>query len=341
MRTVVVTVACANYLAPARALAASAKEHLRDHLFILCLVEREVERFSRFTSEFDRIVSPANLGVDDLSRLLFGLDVIEASTAIKPALLRHAFETIPDAQEVIFLDPDMLVFRDFEEVWHGLVEKPVLLTPHVVDNEPTYQGTRDNLLRALKYGIFNLGFLAMRRNQATHDLLAWWTEKLNWFCFREPQSGVFVDQLWMNLAPCLFDVGILKSRAFNVANWNVEGRQLHRSADGSYQVGHEALALYHFSGIFENKDLRFLKPVLRSGHPYYDLRAEYLALIDDYDHRELKEHPWSYSTFHSGEVIEHRSRLAYRRMPHGFRRHDVDPYSLDNAFFDAGHEDSL
>jgi len=331
---VIVTVACANYLAAAMALSRSVKRHLPAHVFVLCLVEREMPIEAIAYPHFDVRVLAKDLAISDFERSIFRYDVVEACTWIKPALLRWIFNSFPQTENLVYLDPDMLAFRDFDEVWQALGEKNAVLTPHVLDDEPSYLGTKTNLLRALRFGTFNLGFLAISRSKAADELLAWWDNKLQWFCFDEPAVGLFVDQKWMDLAPCLFDVGILKSRAYNVANWNVLRRNLHLASDGSLLIGQTPLALYHFSSFFSGKDLWFLRkagPEL--DHAVYRLRALYAAILADLGHEDFKLRPWSYAKFASGETIERKSRVAYRRTPHALARSDIHPFALTNSAF--------
>ena len=329
----IITAGCSNYLAAISALARSAKEHVGPHVFITCFIENELHPAVDDIEHIDRSVLARDLPIASFDSLAFGLDLLEASTAIKPAFIQWTFDQYPDVDKVVFLDPDMLVSRDLTEVWEELDRSDILLTPHLLDDEDTFTGTQTNMLRVLRHGTFNLGFIAIRRSDEAARLVDWWARKLRWFCHDDPPSGLFVDQKWMDLAPSLFEVSLLKNRSYNVANWNVARRQL-SFEDGGFSTKDGRLALYHFSGFFSGKDLSFLSRQLPCpDHPVFELRRRYAKLIADAGHETFSRVPWTYSTFVSGEVIDRASRIAHRRTPQGSGGEGQNPFSKSNTYF--------
>jgi hypothetical protein len=103
----------------------------------------------------------------------------------------------------------------------------------------------------LQTGIYNLGFLATARSarsETTFSFLKWWQTRLREHCYYQPGSGIFVDQLWVTLAPLYFP-GILveKNPGCNMCYWNHFERRL-TICDGHYIVnGEHELLFYHFS----------------------------------------------------------------------------------------------
>ena len=70
---------------------------------------------------------------------------------------------------------------------------------------------------------------------------------------------MFTDQRWVDFVPSFFDHHILKDPGYNVAYWNLHGREVFSDGD-RYLVDGEPLRFFHFSGF----DAR--KPWLLSKH---------------------------------------------------------------------------
>jgi len=152
---------------------------------------------------------------------------------------------MPDVNSIIYFDPDIMVFSKFVEMDDNLTKYNVILTPHFTTP------IEDDLLPTEKHvfntGVFNLGFVAMRRSAETARLLQWWMKKLRYECILDLTRGYFVDQLWMNLAPAYFDkVLIEKAPGYNTAHWNLHERTISYK-DEKYFVNDQPLVFYHFS----------------------------------------------------------------------------------------------
>ena len=133
---IIATIACNNYLPKAMFLAQTARAHHPDATIILGLVEKSIHDHALGCGLFDRVVLAADLYEDDFEPFVFTHDVIEASTAIKPRLLRWAFSEYPDERLVVYLDPDIWVFDRLNELFdEGLFD--IAVTPHQLRDEPT------------------------------------------------------------------------------------------------------------------------------------------------------------------------------------------------------------
>ena len=134
-------------------------------------------------------------------------------------MLRRLLRT--GAKVVIYLDPDIAVFHSLDSVVDKLSDASILLTPHQVKPNILEGSIRDNELTSLKYGVFNLGFLAVRNDETGGSFADWWARRLHFACYDEPQNGLFTDQKWCDLVPGLFDrVLIERDPGCNVASWN-------------------------------------------------------------------------------------------------------------------------
>ena len=66
-------------------------------------------------------------------------------------------------------------------------------------------------------------------------------------CVVAPESGLFVDQRWVDFVPTLFEHHIVRDPGCNVATWNLATRRVEWS-NGRYLVNGLPLRFFHFSG---------------------------------------------------------------------------------------------
>ena len=108
---------------------------------------------------------------------------------------------------------------------------------------------------SLRHGMYNLGFLGLKRSQESFRLIAWWKERLKEHCRIDKCWGIFVDQKWMDLAPLFFEnIKLVKHPGWNMAWWNFSERKLMDSENG-YLVNSDEfpLVFFHFSGFRPEK----------------------------------------------------------------------------------------
>src|SRR5260370_15792586 len=117
-----------------------------------------------------------------------------------------------------------------EKLPESLPSACIVLTPRLLRPLPQ-DGLTPNEQDILSAGAYNLGFLAVRNSKATEEFLGWWEERV-----REgrpiDRAGLMTDQPWIDLAPGIFPVAILKDETYNVAYWNIHSRHLDRSGQG-------------------------------------------------------------------------------------------------------------
>ena len=284
---VVFTLCSANYLAHAKTLGDSLVEHNHNCQFVIGLVDRLPPPLQSSYWEPYELVPVEELDIPDFDTMADDYNVVELNTAVKPFYIEHLYRRDPAVESVIYLDPDILVFASLEKLFSNLKRHGVILTPHLC----SFDNSDINLhaeIQILLVGIYNLGFIATSRKDTTFHFLNWWQKRIRHCCHYRPGSGVFVDQLWVNLAPIYFsDVYIEKDPGYNVCYWNHFERRVSRE-NGRYLVNREHdLVFFHFSAynperpevIASRGDLRVLSFAERP-----DLRGIY----DDYRNRLFK-----------------------------------------------------
>lgn len=255
------------------------------------------------------VIAAADLGAPVRDMSLY-YEALELNTAVKPFAFR-ALLAQPGVKRVIYLDPDIQVFKPLTPVWDALRAAPLALTPHTL-RPLTTPGNPTNADLAAS-GRFNLGFLAARPHATVAGLIDWWAERCRFDCRVAPAEGIFTDQKWMDQAPALVpDAAILDHPGLNLAYWNLEGRELSRGPDG-WRVDGLPLIFFHFSGFEPERPLNLSKHqnrlCVRAGSPMAGLLADYAMALRANGHAEAKAKGYGFERFTSGRRV----RPAHRR----------------------------
>ena len=264
-----------------------------------------------FADKAVRVIEAGDF-VPDFANLCAYYDALELNTAVKP----HAFRALlaqAGVSSVVYLDPDIFVYRPLTEVREGLARAPLVLTPHLT--RPLRGDANPNDHVILTSGAYNLGFMAVRNEPQIEALLDWWAEKLRFDCRVDFAAGLFTDQKWMDLAPGLVsDLALLRTPTLNLAYWNLEGRELSKGADG-WRVDGERLGFFHFSGFDPTRPDLLSKHqdriTVAPGSPLADLLQAYAAAMLRNGHAQAKDTPYGHRAFPSGRLVTPQER---RRM---------------------------
>lgn len=299
---------CSNYLPKAMALAESVKQHCTNAKFVLCLVEREIPEAAASFAHFDEVILAKNAGWDNFDQFMFRHAIVEASTAVKAQFMLNLLERFPEESKFVYLDPDVLVYSDLTELELLLDDQSIVLCPHLLR-----PGNIDMEISSLAHGCYNLGFLGIGRSQNSHAFLTWWAERLFQFCYDDISRGIFTDQRWIDLAPCFFDVSVLKHHGYDFATWSLLNSDLHRHGD-AYQVNGDPLRFIHFSGLDSGTIDRAIGWWLNDGNrdTFVKLYGEYKQLIVKHGQETLGKSPWTYANYSDGRKISNGTRVAYR-----------------------------
>jgi hypothetical protein len=333
------TIATNSHLPKALIMAESIKEHMPLAKVVLCLVERKIHDSLKNCTVFDELVLAKDMGIKDFDRYVFKYDALQASCSLKPVLMEYLFASYKRNDLFVYLDADMRLFSPLDEIAEKLEKHSILFTPHsiyplihpVSSSINKFQSVRWKELGILKTGLFNAGFLALKRSANSKAFLHWWKKRLARYCYKDIKEGLFDDQRWLDLAPCYFDVYLLKHPGYNVAFWNLYERAMTKLPDGNFRVNDRSLRFFHFSSIES-----FLKEVIRSmpkssgRDNLKSMYKEYVLALNKHQWDEYRRIQWSYACFSSKKLIKERSRLKYRKQP---ELYPSNPFSLTNSKF--------
>src|ERR1035437_4081302 len=119
----------------------------------------------------------------------FKYNLTEFCTSIKPFCFTYLIKHF-GFEKVIYLDPDILVYNSFDQIFKDLSQYSIILTPHILNIQPIYSGDlAENSF--LNTGVFNLGFLAIRKNETVLNMLQWWANRLIEHCYIEMLDAYF------------------------------------------------------------------------------------------------------------------------------------------------------
>lgn len=328
MRNAAVTICSTNYLAKALVLQQTYQEHHPNDDFFLVLVDRK-DPALRLDVPRGQVVWIEDLGLPDFRRHAFAYDIIELNTSVKPSVLSWLLERYESA---IYLDPDICVYAPLDPVFEALAsDASVVVTPHTTT--PILDGAKPDDLELLRFGGLNLGFIGARRCPTTSAFLRWWSDRCLAYGFYEPQSGLAVDQKWMDLAPVYFEgVRILRDPGLNVAFWNLHERTIGRR-DGRWTVNESwPVRFVHFSS-FETRTPRLIAHKQSRFPPgsrpdFEPLAQEYARLLGACAAPELESRPYGFDFFEDGARVTPALRRFYAALgPERFP--EPNPFARD------------
>ncbi|MDF2190580.1 hypothetical protein [Paraflavitalea sp. CAU 1676] len=271
------TICSNNYLAYASVLGSSLRIAEPGASFYLFLCDEKAPNID-YTTIADQVIPLAAIE-PRLHELAGKYNIIELNTCVKPHVFQYLL-TEKNFDQVIYLDPDIYVYNNLSPSLQVAFENAsILLTPHIYTAIPL-DGKQPQESVFLNFGIYNLGFIAVKKNEEVNRFLAWWKERTYQQGFIDVYNGIFVDQLPINLVPILFKgVHILQDHGLNMAPWNLHERILSQQGK-QYLVNEQTtLKFYHFSSF---KPGRIELPTARYNRYNLSDRPDLLALYQAY-----------------------------------------------------------
>lgn len=303
-----------NYLPKARILAKSLKKYCSNVKFTLVFSDVLPVDFHASEEPFDEIITIQELGlpVKNLDFWIYEHTVVELCTAVKGQALVKFLEE--GSEKVVYLDPDIAVFNDLQELEGLLDQYDVILTPHVTIPEEKRMDIENNEICALKHGAYNFGFYAVANRPNGLAFARWWRDRLVDFCIDDIPNGIFTDQKWGDLVPCLFDgVYITRDPGYNVSTWNISHRIVGKNPTGQYTVNDTLLKFYHFSG-FDSGDQKSMLDIYANGNKYlYELREWYIQRLREEEQDKYGSSLSKYNFYDNGESIAKEQRKLLRQ----------------------------
>ena len=283
--TLAFTLCSINYLAQAQTLGQSLQKTNPDVEFVIGLVDR----LDKVNLDLDKIPPFQLLEIDKinmncLEEMCQIYDITELNTAVKPFYFDYFLKNRPEVRNIIYFDPDIIVFDSLQPLKNKLREFSIVLTPHITSPINDKFDTRE--IDHLNTGLYNLGFAAISRSEASSSMINWWMDRLKKDCKIDLCNGLFVDQHWMIFVPIFFrgHVFIDKYFGYNVAYWNLHERKISQK-NGKFFINEVPLIFFHFSGYGINNPEEVSKYQNRSN---FENRPDIIPLFKYYA-KQLQE----------------------------------------------------
>jgi len=308
-----VTIVAKNYIAYARTLCNSFLSHHPNGVFSVLVID-DIEGYIDPAKENFKILSLSSLHIPDLRDFCFKYNIIELATAVKPYVLKYLLDT-HQINKILYLDPDIMVMNSLDNLYRTLDTSDIILTPHLDKDYPD-DGHWPADHHIMLSGIFNLGFIGIRRNENTDRFLQWWQHKLYDKCTTDFTTGYFVDQKFVEYAFVLFpNISVINDTGYNVAYWNLHSRAI-TYRDNQWMCNDGKLYFYHFS------DFKPERPQSISGrqtrHRLADmpdlgkLFSSYGDLLKANGYYQSKNWPYTYNKFTTTKEFQYVIMRSFR-----------------------------
>jgi len=332
---------CAE-LAPALTLARDLKRRHPEWRRVGVLVDHAADGLDEsWRDAFDRVLEAGALYGEGWRHFVFKHDAAEAAAAVKGrALLALLGE---GAEKAFYFAPEIAVFDALDELEGRLDAASILLTPHQGEPNEAAQAIADNEALAMRYGVYNLSFLGVRRDPAGLALARWWATRLDRASY--DAGGAYNDQKHFDLAPALFGgVEVLRDPGCHVASWNLSRREIEIARDGRILVnGRFPLKFYNFANPYGDAAILTERYAGRR-LAVYELAAFRRRALAACGAPAPGREGWAYGRFDDGAPIADMARRLYRRDPEFGARYP-DPFAAGPntylAYLQANRPDLL
>ena len=314
----VFTIVAKNYLSFALTLGDSLKLQDNSLDFYIFIVDDLKGVPVGYSTKYTTIVIDEDI-VANHFEMAFKYNVTEYSTAVKPFVFTYLFNTYK-YDKIIYSDPDIYFYQSPNSIYCLLDNNFCILTPHIIDiaTAHTSEATDVGLLFA---GIFNLGFIALKKSCDAVILLNWWQQRLRNFCYADRMESLHTDQKWIDFVPSLFREGvhISDNKGYNIAYWNIHERELFENNNELKVLSTNDLSVtfLHFSGnnplnILVNKQCKNLD--INQYPTWKKYIVKYGEMVKNNGFEMLIELPYTYNMFNNGDTISILHRRIFRKL---------------------------
>lgn len=327
------------YLAQASIWAKSVRRAYKEKVAIVgLLIESKVGCDLTYFNDFDEIVFAEELGIPNFIPWIFGLNIVEAATAIKPFCLMRLLNDYPI---VTYMDPDTFLYSQLDEITDARKSWSILLTPHQTIAQSEDWVIQSTELASLKFGVYNLGFIAVRSSNEGKSIAKWWADRCYHYCVEDIQNGLFTDQKIFDLAPALFpNVEVLRHPGYNVATWNIYERKLNFDTKLGPLVNCESLRFCHFTKA-THAGAAAMDKMLHRESLFEELFYSYIAALRGKNLELLSlDKKWSYGFYQDNSTIAANTRRSFRALDNA-RFSNINPFKSEqqtNAFIEENNQ---
>lgn len=190
---------------------------------------------------------------------------VEYFWTLTPTIILRILQTLSPGEVLTYLDADLFFFSSPQPIFDEFCESAVLIHEH---RFPA------SLKRHEVHGKYNVGLMSFRATAEGFDVLNWWRQRCNEWCYDRVEDGKYGDQRYLDDWPDRFSkIHVLQQISAGVAPWNNIQYAITNDISGTPPlVNGKALIFYHFHA------LEFYCPtlVIVSKHAVYPLSESVL-----------------------------------------------------------------
>ena len=317
------TIITKSHISYARALADTlTRFNLQSELYVL-LADKLDGHIDPAKEPFNLIKLEELTDQEDINRMCFYYTPSELCFCLRAWLHEFMFHKT-DFKKWIYLDSDIIVYHSLKKITDLLDDISIMISPHLISIDPP-QAINVKAIRKLESyllrngGIYNGGFLALRKTEESKVFIEWFKNHLKMYGFddRPMQSG---DQLWLTCVPLYFkEVSVLRDPGANLAYWNLYERTIERDGSGAIKVNDQPLLFFHFAGFDMNAPKNLTKYEIPKGlkiipDSIEELAKNYHRLLIENGYKETKNYPYAFGKFKNGKPITPFMRRAYFKI---------------------------
>jgi hypothetical protein len=260
---------------------------------------------------------------EDIDRMCFYYTPSELCFCLRAWLHEFMFNKT-DLKKWIYFDSDIIVYHSLKKISDRLDDISIMISPHLISINPPQKIDVKAVRKLESYllrngGIYNGGFLALRKTEESKVFIEWFKNHLKMYGFddRPMQSG---DQFWLTCVPLYFkEVSVLRDPGANLAYWNLYERTIKRDSSGKILVNDQPLLFFHFAGFDINAPKKLTKYGIPKGlniipDAIKELAKEYHRLLIENGYEETKNFPYAFGKFKNDQPITPLMRRVYFKM---------------------------
>ena len=314
------TIVTKSHLSYARVLAKTLAEHNSQSKLYVLLADRIDGYIDPEKEPFELITIEELNDQEDIQRMCFYYTPSELCFCLRAWLHEYMFQNSTFSKWIYF-DSDITVNNSLNRISEQLDNTSIILSPHLISIDPPPSINVKAIRRLESYllrngGIYNGGFLALRRTEESESFIRWFKDRLRLYGFdnRPMQSG---DQFWLTCVPLYFkEVSVLRDPGGNLAYWNLFERKIEQDSSGKILVNGESLLFFHFAGFDINTPHELTKYTLSQELKTVpsiigELAKNYQHLLIDNGYKDLKNYPYAFAKFKNGQTITPMMRRFY------------------------------
>jgi hypothetical protein len=314
------TIITKSHLAFARSLADSLSTWNSQSKLYVLLADRMDGYFNPDNEPFHLIKIEELNDQVDIGRMCFYYTPLELCFCLRAWLHEYMFErTI--FKKWIYLDSDILVYNSLKMISDSLEDISILLSPHLISIDPPLAINVNAIRKFESYllrrgGIYNGGFLALRKTEESKAFIEWFKNHLKMYGF-DNRPMQFGDQFWLTCVPLYFrEVSVFREPGANLAYWNLYERNIERDSTGDIKVNGKPLLFYHFAGFDMNSPRQLTKYEIPKGlkiipNEIEELAEDYLGCLIKNGYKETTNYPYAFAKFKNGKLINPLMRRFY------------------------------